>query len=98
HRDLLSFPTRRSSDRGGGGVAGAAASRPHPASHGSIRRKRRLRLLIGVMVAQASRPCGGRLSSTEQFTNGFVLSAAVTNGYQPRSEEHTSELQSRENL
>src|SRR5690606_41368346 len=67
HRDLHSFPTRRSSDLGAGprGLAGMSP-------RGSVGGVPLLRPLLRVSRAQTQEAC--------------------------RSEEHTSELQSRENL
>src|SRR5690606_41215584 len=72
HRDLHSFPTRRSSDLGGGGSGAGSAAAGSPAR---------------------ARP-GGRCCRGKSRTR---RSGTPPTG-RPRSEEHTSELQSRENL
>src|SRR5690606_41656476 len=87
-RDLRSFPTRRSSDLGSRYVAGDAEPLACPRSFRQVRARRRDRRLPvvrsdGVFV----RPAVPRTA------------AALRRRYRRgRSEEHTSELQSRENL
>src|SRR5690606_40482107 len=76
HRDLHSFPTRRSSDlrRAGGGSAGARTpGRGRP----------------GRAAPRPARP---------PTTSGGGSAARGARAAPGRSEEHTSELQSRENL
>src|SRR5207302_10358484 len=79
HRDLHSFPTRRSSDLGNGGSDGGAPV-VTPGAPGYLHTQG------GVIVDDKGKTV--RLTGLSWF--GFE----TTN----RSEEHTSELQSRENL
>src|SRR5690606_42158802 len=75
HRDLHSFPTRRSSDLG----------RPPPRASPAFR---------GRSATAASRACGP--VRTEVYWAGRRPASRI--GMPARSEEHMSELQSRENL
>src|SRR5690606_41686046 len=94
-RYLLSFPTRRSSDLEiGGGVFAVGDEHPvFPAGEGKALGQVKFGLLFGKVVYDQKRlafqtarigPQAGMV-----FQKEFVFS---------RSEEHTSELQSRENL
>src|SRR5690606_41934183 len=87
---LRSFPTRRSSDLIEGGLA--------PGAH-------RSELLMHLHAGPQSPPAhlahGGRGLSGESLQHvlaEFGASSLVLAGVEHRSEEHTSELQSRENL
>src|SRR5690606_40796798 len=78
HRDLHSFPTRRSSDL----------------KLGVDRGQRRLGLLLGVIVRGIHRRA---VAHQERLGIGRLL-VHLDAHVAERSEEHTSELQSRENL
>src|SRR5690606_41430761 len=80
HRDLLSSPTRRSSDLR---ALRGAVERPHRQAG------------AGVHVALDAR-AGGR--AAEDAVLGGVERGELVTALVLRSEEHTSELQSRENL
>src|SRR5690606_40327209 len=97
HPDLHSFPTRRSSDLV---PPIKTATRPNSAGF-------RIRLLIQSLLVDSSptiRTSGIKqwpyLCSTVDWTNRIraSISAALAEPVLMRSEEHTSELQSRENL
>src|SRR5690606_41715736 len=97
-RDLLSFPTRRSSDlvevvlfpMGGGGLAAGAGSYLKQALP-------ELNIIgvepLGAPSMTRALEHGGPV--TLETVNSFIDGAAVK---RMRSEEHTSELQSRENI
>src|SRR5690606_39801790 len=78
HRDLHSFPTRRSSDLGSFG--------------GVVVQTMKLSVLNGLFASFEL----GRDSGIYIFLNDGRIVTGYP--YTPRSEEHTSELQSRENL
>src|SRR5690606_40609792 len=91
-RDLHSFPTRRSSDLSACVRLHACAAIGHPDA-GAHRTRCRHELAI---------PPGGRKAVT-MHKDGLLRATPQSRGVDPhaiatRSEEHTSELQSRENL
>src|SRR5690606_39883610 len=81
YRDLLSFPTRRSSDLRSVATADGGGSSPHSAS---------TRASIVTTVLRLA-------SSSASAARWFRLPSGRASP-SSRSEEHTSELQSRENL
>src|SRR5207302_9919144 len=82
-RDLPSFPTRRSSDLGGAAVAWPlAAKAQQPKSP----------IRIGFL------PLGSSSNTYDQSLVSAFRQGEILSGLGSRSEEHTSELQSRENL
>src|SRR5690606_41139313 len=87
HLSLPSFPTRRSSDllRAGAETLGDMGAELDQTF--GLRRGERLRVGIGDHEFDAAKPGG------DHVVDGVAAAAADT-----RSEEHTSELQSRENL
>src|SRR5690606_41765302 len=85
HRDLHSFPTRRSSDLRGGGKAAVAPGAAIPGGRSPARDP-------GPPAGTPSQDTGPRRAGM-----GVALVARRGSG-RFRSEEHTSELQSRENL
>src|SRR5690606_41319450 len=89
HRDLHSFPTRRSSDLKGWAIATL------PAAHALKDRTRSSSTISGCRRGGSSLPAvRGRSSPTRGGRWEIACSPAIRS----RSEEHTSELQSRENL
>src|SRR5207302_4624919 len=96
HRDLHSFPTRRSSDLNGAdllqliGLDGGVDENGH-----------RLLLLLGFSLSrgltQARRRTGAARFGVRQ-SYAAIVSCSHERSQRLRSEEHTSELQSRENL
>src|SRR5690606_41209051 len=87
-RQLLSFPTRRSSDlrRGGGDLPFHEEDRRDPYGFGGAL----------VMVGPDWHSIDGSFKAYENAL-ATLAKELIVNGYH-RSEEHTSELQSRENL
>src|SRR5690606_41687916 len=83
HRDLRSFPTRRSSDLGGEEVGVVLVGRGFPVRLGDLGR-----------VADAIE----ELHADGDLPHRGGEGDAVRGSAVARSEEHTSELQSRENL
>src|SRR5690606_41484403 len=95
HRDLHSFPTRRSSD------LYPPLPRSPPGVRATTRKMRRTIMSTADAEVIASSVVYHKVGSAEALRNGEPL--GVTVGDQAvavflRSEEHTSELQSRENL
>src|SRR5207248_9252597 len=91
HRDLHSFPTRRSSDLH---TRGVAINRPKPC-YGPLELRRACQIRCGVAGISNARTPAGRSASTTAFIK--VGSDPVTPASPTpfaRSEEHTSELQS----
>src|SRR5690606_41471880 len=92
-RDLACFPTRRSSDLGG----------PHtPAGPGTTPSRERI-FVCTPETAEDEAPCARQIiaSLARQAYRRPVDDSdveAIFPFYEARSEEHTSELQSRENL
>src|SRR5690606_42011844 len=96
HQDLHSFPTRRSSDLEviiiGGSYAGLSAA----LALGRSLRK--------VLVIDSEKPCNIQTPHSHNFltqdgqTPAAISTLAKKQVKKYRSEEHTSELQSRENL
>src|SRR5690606_42102595 len=83
HRDLHSFPTRRSSDL-----------RPSPVPRPPLKLRSKIRGSSSGGIPSPSSPT----STTTELTPGLVWMVTVPAPCTSRSEEHTSELQSRENL
>src|SRR5690606_41644586 len=89
HRDLHSFPTRRSSDL--------------KAYKNRKKREKKSYLVDGVIyrsVTELAKAYGlaPALVYNRMRDNGWTPERSVKEGITERSEEHTSELQSRENL
>src|SRR5690606_41345180 len=83
---LHSFPTRRSSDLGLLGATFCRSRAARPARAGSAPPR-----AAEISLVQSSSEASARKVATVSWTNS-------TRGRLARSEEHTSELQSRENL
>src|SRR5690606_41334158 len=90
HRDLPSFPTRRSSDLGEDGLSVTGAQ---------INANGRLIITLSdsstIDAGVAKGDPGGGIDSRPRFSRSKIFRPPPRTG---RSEEHTSELQSRENL
>src|SRR5690606_41067008 len=96
-RGLHSFPPRRSSDLGRVTMLAAPAIlRRHP-THARARAPRHI---LGVDLIATRRACRRRLEALAASLVRELHVALITRRRRPamRSEEHTSELQSRENL
>src|SRR5690606_40783427 len=98
HSELAAFPTRRSSDLRP--INGCNRRRPDPFRCGLRRRKR---TMIALISKKASAAAIAALACASAVALPGVASAqSYGYDYPPaygyRSEEHTSELQSRENL
>src|SRR5690606_41360288 len=87
HLDLLSFPTRRSSDLRGAPERAAAGDAPPVPARGRER-------VVAVPHGRGGRLRVRRVGVRQRGAAGV----ARAGGDGGRSEEHTSELQSRENL
>src|SRR5690606_41909116 len=96
-RDLHSFPTRRSSDLNAGGwMLGREASLGDNAVLGFAFGETRANTTAGVAQDRSrDRQTQSQLYAGWHHGNAYLLGQA---GFGQRSEEHTSELQSRENL
>src|SRR5690606_42049632 len=86
HRDLHSFPTRRSSDLTPSRSAISCHDQPSERAFSTCSASRRSASTRSDRTAR--RPTSGSV----------LLAASMSTGSMARSEEHTSELQSRENL
>src|SRR5690606_42049117 len=90
-RDLHSFPTRRSSDLGGigrRGIGGSPATLAVPSAAGEVVLPERMVLWPHMVPVAPMHQVRGSRTGGQPFDVGVDI----------RSEEHTSELQSRENL
>src|SRR5690625_6497846 len=89
HRDLRSFPTRRSSDLAGGHFAAVP-----------VRRAGRIRFPVCSQFIPRHRCCApSRYGPRSGFqTSSYPFFLNLANAFLKRSEEHTSELQSRGHL
>src|SRR5690606_42016173 len=91
HRDLHSFPTRRSSDlhlgEGLGNLKGAGHAKPAHTVRADARR---------VSAEEMHAAAVGPVGASDGIEKGRLAGAVGADD--ARSEEHTSELQSRENL
>src|SRR5690606_41625568 len=88
HRDLHSFPTRRSSDLGSMSSGASASPCPRRISSSAVGS-------AGGSSGLVAFAAGCSCASSPASSSGLVSSASPM---KVRSEEHTSELQSRENL
>src|SRR5690606_41400445 len=95
HRDLHSFPTRRSSDLEVGEHLGTVGREVGTVTG----RSRRCGWFDAALVRQSVALNGiAGIALTKLDVLDGLKTLKICTGYEARSEEHTSELQSRENL
>src|SRR5690606_41404963 len=95
HLDLHSFPTRRSSDLKVGGLAGSFLSF---ADRDTIGQSEKIGVLEVLGLRQLTANNVKAATKKGRYFANCYSTGRIDGRYPVRSEEHTSELQSRENL